>query len=210
MNVARRIRPRRRPHQPRSERRVQDILALTARLLEQEGPNRLTTNMVARRLGVSVGTLYHYFPNKHSILHALGVNFLEAWQRAFDAVELRTTARTTIADFVDHSVQCMLPVYRAQPGLPHLVQAMFTIPELRALDERQDELAIGRLKSVFRRLRVPGSPAERERRARLYLKISNVLLLEAIRQKEGNSRRTLCDLRSMLSGILQQAEKSTL
>lgn len=204
MTATRGVQPRRRPHQRRSERRVQEILDLTARLLEQEGPNRLTTNLVAKRLGVSVGTLYHYFPNKHSILHVLGVNWLDGWQRAFDAVEARTTARTTVAEFVHLAVEGMLPVYRSQHGVQHLVQAMFTIPELRALDERQDELAIRRLTLVFRRLKVRGSAAERERLARLYLKISNALLLEAIRQRGRAAQRTLADLKMQLVQLLDR------
>lgn len=199
------VRQRRKPHQQRSEKRVQDILELTARLLEQHGPNRLTTNLVAKKLGVSVGTLYHYFPNKHSILHVLGVNWLNAWQQAFDAVEALTTERTTVAEFVDRAVEHMLPVYRSQHGVQHLVQAMFTIPELRALDERQDELAIQRLSLMFRRLHVPGSAAERERLARLYLKISNALLLEAIRQRGRGTRRTLEDLKLLLVTVLGHA-----
>lgn len=199
---ARAIAPRRRPHQRRSERRVQAILAQTARILEREGPGRLTTNLVARRLGVSVGTLYHYFPNKHSILHVLGANWLDAWQRAFDEVDAQTGAGSTVEEFVARAVAGMLPVYRSQHGVQHLVQALFTIPELRALDERQDELAIGRLSQVFRRLGVPGGAAERARLARLYLKISNTLLLEAIRQRGPAAQRTLADLKRLLAGLL--------
>ena len=203
MSPAQGVRQRRRPHQQRSARRVQQILDLTARLLEREGPNRLTTNLLARELGVSVGTLYHYFPNKHSILHVLGANWLEAWQRAFDAVAALTTERTTVAEFVDLAVENMLPVYRSQRGVQHLVQAMFTLPELRALDEHQDELAIRRLTLMLRRLRVPGGAAERERLARLYLKISNALLLETIRQKGSAARRTLADLKILLAHLLR-------
>lgn len=204
MSPARAIAPRRPPRQQRSERRVQEILQKTAQLLEQEGPNRLTTNLVARRLGVSVGTLYHYFPNKHSILHVLGVNWLEAWQRAFDAVEAATGADTTVTEFVQRAVARMLPVYESQHGVQHLVQAMFTIPELRALDEHQDELAVRRLTRVFRRLGVPGTAAERGRLARLYLKISNALLLEAIRRRGTAARRTLADLKLLLVALLER------
>jgi len=183
---------------------VQQILDLTARLLEREGPNRLTTNLVASELGVSVGTLYHYFPNKHSILHVLGANWLEAWQRAFATVEALTTGQTTVAEFVDRAVDNMLPVYRSQRGVRHLVQAMFTIPELRKLDEHSDEHAVQRLALMFRRLRVRGTAAERERLARLYLKISNALLLETIRQKGNAAQRTLSDLKQLLVQLLRR------
>jgi hypothetical protein len=80
---------------------------------------------------------------------------------------------------------------------------MFTIPELRALDEHSDELAVRRLTLMFRRLPVPGAAAERERLARLYLKISNALLLETIRQKGSAARRTLADLKKILVHLLR-------
>jgi len=47
------------------------ILATTAELLKTVGLDDLTTILVAKKVGISVGTLYHYFPNKHAILYAL-------------------------------------------------------------------------------------------------------------------------------------------
>jgi AcrR family transcriptional regulator len=50
---------------------VAAIVEAAARILVDEGPAALTTNGVARRAGVSVGSLYQYFPNKHAVLRAL-------------------------------------------------------------------------------------------------------------------------------------------
>lgn len=192
------VTPRRRPHQRRSERRVREILDVTARLLEEVGPNNLTTNRVAEKLGVSVGTLYHYFPNKHAILYVLGVNWLDEWQKAFDEMERFSHTETSITGFVDRAIDRMLEVYRAQHGILHLVQAMFTIPELRQLDTRQDEVAVERLSIMFRRLGVAGTAAERGRLARVYFKLSNSLLLEAVSQTGNNAAYTLDDLKALL------------
>ena len=67
-----RLKPRTEPVQKRALERREAILRVTALLLEEVGQDDLTTILVAKRANISVGTLYHYFPNKYAILNALG------------------------------------------------------------------------------------------------------------------------------------------
>ena len=66
-----RIRARKSPQQLRSRVTVEAILDGAIRVLEREGSLGLTTTRIAQAAGVSVGTLYQYFPNRKSILDAL-------------------------------------------------------------------------------------------------------------------------------------------
>ena len=59
------------PRQERSRQKVELILEAAVRILERRGMEGLTTNAVAASAGVSIGTLYQYFPNKAAILDAL-------------------------------------------------------------------------------------------------------------------------------------------
>ncbi|WP_176086920.1 TetR/AcrR family transcriptional regulator [Martelella sp. HB161492] len=59
------------PKQVRAEATVSAILEATAQILQAENPKAATTNAIARRAGVSIGTLYQYFPNKNAILITL-------------------------------------------------------------------------------------------------------------------------------------------
>jgi AcrR family transcriptional regulator len=63
--------PRKLPRQERSRVTYEAMLEACARLLREEGYDALTTTHVAERAGVSVGTLYEFFPNKESIVAAL-------------------------------------------------------------------------------------------------------------------------------------------
>ena len=63
--------PRKTPVQKRSGATVAAIFEATLQVLVKLGPARLTTTAVAARAGVSVGTLYQYFPNKQVLLHAV-------------------------------------------------------------------------------------------------------------------------------------------
>jgi AcrR family transcriptional regulator len=63
--------PRKTPVQSRSTVTVEAIAEATIQLLLAVGVNRLTTTRVADRAGVSVGTLYQYYPNKRALLYAV-------------------------------------------------------------------------------------------------------------------------------------------
>jgi AcrR family transcriptional regulator len=65
------LEPRKTPVQARAAVTVEAIFEASIQVLLTHGAERLTTSRVAQRAGVSVGTLYQYFPNKHSLLFAV-------------------------------------------------------------------------------------------------------------------------------------------
>jgi AcrR family transcriptional regulator len=71
------LEPRKSPVQARSAASVDAILEATIQVLLSVGKERLTTTRVALRAGVSVGTLYQYFPNKSALLQAALKRHLE-------------------------------------------------------------------------------------------------------------------------------------
>ena len=70
-SLQQRTRFRKQPLQARSRETVGAIVEATARILEKDGHDGFTTNAVAERAGVSIGTLYQYFPDKEALLGAL-------------------------------------------------------------------------------------------------------------------------------------------
>jgi AcrR family transcriptional regulator len=79
------LEPRKSPVQARSAASVDAILEATIQVLLHVGKDRLTTTRVALRAGVSVGTLYQYFPNKIALLQAALKRHLD---EVTEAVEL--------------------------------------------------------------------------------------------------------------------------
>jgi AcrR family transcriptional regulator len=82
---------RKRPQQERSTRMVADILEAAVRVLVREGAPRFTASRVAEAAGVSVGSLYQYFPNKEAILFRLQT---EEWAQTRALVEKILTDTT--------------------------------------------------------------------------------------------------------------------
>lgn len=63
--------PRKQPQQDRSRVTVEAILEATTHILTEEGYEKANTNRIAERAGISIGSLYQYFPNKESLMAAL-------------------------------------------------------------------------------------------------------------------------------------------
>ena len=63
--------PRKKPKQERSKTLVGSVLDATARILDGSGYAAATTNKIAEIAGVSIGSLYQYFPGKDAVLGAL-------------------------------------------------------------------------------------------------------------------------------------------
>lgn len=81
-----RLEPRKTPVQARSTASVDAILEATVQVLLELGKERLTTTRVAQRAGVSIGTLYQYFPNKSALLQAALRSHLEDVVTAIEQV----------------------------------------------------------------------------------------------------------------------------
>ncbi|MGZ9724312.1 TetR family transcriptional regulator [Rhizobium miluonense] len=104
-HVRPRISTRKEPQQSRSNELVSAILTAAVQVLTTEGAQRFTTARVAEKAGVSIGSLYQYFPNKASILFRLQS---DEWRRSTemlreilaDAVPPKNRLRNLVHAFV--------------------------------------------------------------------------------------------------------------
>lgn len=72
------VEPRKEPKQERSRQTYQVILQGAIRVIRRDGIQKLSTNKVAEESGVSIGSLYQYFPSKQAVIAALIDQVLEA------------------------------------------------------------------------------------------------------------------------------------
>jgi AcrR family transcriptional regulator len=111
-----RAKGRRRPRQERSQHTVDAILSATKTLVVRHGVDKLTTNGVARLAGVSIGSLYQYFPSKRALIAELRQRHQASGRQIF-----RTEAATLIGASVETAlrrfVEKMIEVHREDPAL---------------------------------------------------------------------------------------------
>ena len=196
------VSPRSEPVQSRSIKRTQQILDVTSELLETVGLNDLNTAIIAKEVGISVGSLYHYFPNKQAILYAMGKTWLDSIEVVLKEIQEWNLEALSLSQFIDQVVDINLHTYRQQRAVLRLVQAMFSVPELRELDERHDDMVISQMSKIFKRIGLKKHIRERERIARLYLEVTHSTYLVVVNQNERRALRTLEDLKLMLTSLL--------
>jgi AcrR family transcriptional regulator len=123
MPTRRTPRPRRKAKQVRARETVEIVLEAAARVLLDQGYAHATTNRIAERAGVSVGTLYEYFANKEEIFEALIKRELECIVVAVRSQEQRPD------DPVDERIgQLILASMRAMRFGPELFRSLEQVP----------------------------------------------------------------------------------
>jgi AcrR family transcriptional regulator len=88
-----RTQPRKTAVQERSQATVEAILAATARILVKDGYDRASTNRIALAAGVSIGSLYQYFPSKEALVAALIERHVEEMSAVVARAFLRLAAQ---------------------------------------------------------------------------------------------------------------------
>lgn len=114
---------RRRPTQMRARLTVEAVLDASVKLLKRDGADAITTNRVAEVAGVSIGSVYQYFPDKHAIFEAL---------QDRHAAEVRRLVHDTLAAQASASLEALLVTL-----VVALVDAHARDPELHAFLGRQ-------------------------------------------------------------------------
>jgi AcrR family transcriptional regulator len=116
MSLPTELQPRKSPAQGRSVRMVDDILEATARVLVTDGWEKASTNRIARAAGVSVGSLYQYFPNKEALILALSERHASEMMALFSETAARL-AGAPLEAAVPAIVRGMLDAHRIEPRL---------------------------------------------------------------------------------------------
>src|SRR5580658_7754149 len=113
---------RKAPGQARSKETVNVILEASARILESEGLRGFNTNAIAAKAGVSVGSLYQYFPNKDAILLALINRFEDATQAA-TLEALRSGRGLPLKPSLRLFVRALVVMHYRRPRLNRVLEA---------------------------------------------------------------------------------------
>jgi AcrR family transcriptional regulator len=117
-----RIFSRRKPQQRRARQTVEAVLDAVIRLLRREGSGTLNTNRIAEVAGVSIGSVYQYFPDKQAIFAALHQRHIEQIDRLI-AGTLVAHAASALDDLIRALIEAMVEAHTADPELFQLFAA---------------------------------------------------------------------------------------
>jgi AcrR family transcriptional regulator len=125
---------------------VAAILSAAAQLLERRGYAAATTDAIARRAGVSVGSVYQYFPNKDAILVALVDRHMdEGFERIWRLLEEARAQPPDVEGLLRRVVDAMMALHASEPRLHRALFEEAPLPPSlrRRLERLEDEFTAG-------------------------------------------------------------------
>lgn len=125
-----RMAPRKRPSQARSREMVESIVSATARVLVKDGYEKTTTNRVAEVAGVSVGSLYQYFPSKEALVVAVMERHCSELSAVLEA-RLAELSGAPVPEVARALVERILEMHRVNPRLHKVLHEQ--VPRIGAL-----------------------------------------------------------------------------
>jgi AcrR family transcriptional regulator len=111
---------RRQPQQRRAQQTVEAVLDAVARVLKREGVAGVTTNRIAEVAGVSIGSLYQYFPDKRAIFAALRDRHVDAMARLVES-KLVAQASHPLDALMRGLMDAMIEAHTIDPALHDLL-----------------------------------------------------------------------------------------
>ncbi|NDJ76140.1 MAG: TetR/AcrR family transcriptional regulator [Chloroflexi bacterium] len=152
---------RRVPKQARSQQRIDLILAAAADLIADIGYDAVTTNAIAERARISIGSLYQYFSNKDAILHAITERYIEhRRQVAAELLQPDVIAGVSLPELVDRYLDPMVAFYQDNPAILHIYLGSDISPEMAAAYAQADADSVAQIAHMIQ-LRVPHLPDQR-------------------------------------------------
>ena len=141
--------PRKEPRQERARATVDAILAATARILVKEGYDKASTNRIAETAGVSVGSLYQYFPSKEALVAALLEQHSAEMMAYLQAKAMSSGPLAPLRDVVRDVVEAMVDAHRVNPKLHRVL--MEQVPRIGALKRMSelDDIALAMIRSYL-------------------------------------------------------------
>lgn len=137
--------PRKAPSQARSQHMVDTILEATAHILAERGYAGTNTNRVAAHAGVSIGSVYQYFPNKDALITALHEHHASQMYLIIGRV-LDAAHPENLEDHIAALVNALLAAHEHAPELHKVLEK-----ELPFFDPRKEDSAVDH--SIFKRIR---------------------------------------------------------
>jgi AcrR family transcriptional regulator len=197
------LRPRARPRQRRARRTLEEILDAAGRLLEEVGLDAFNTNLLAERAGVHVPSVYRYFPNKLAVVAALAGRMTEEWDDWFEDFAWVADPRADWRRALVEAVERFYRGVRALPGGAAVRRAMRASPELRTIDQQDNEYLAGRLARALRARGAALSPRRVRVVARNLIETAVAVIDLAILDEQAAARMHLAELCRMQVSYLE-------
>ena len=126
--------PRRSPIQGRAQVTVDAILKAAAQILARQGPDAATTNAIAARAGVSIGSLYQYFAGRDALIQELVRRHIAEMQAVLTRA-LAGIGAQPLPAAIEQMVVAILAAHKVAPRLHQALHQSLALGHLDVIDQ---------------------------------------------------------------------------
>jgi AcrR family transcriptional regulator len=174
--------PRKAPRQSRSQATVTAILDATARILVGRGLAAASTNAVAELAGVSVGSLYQYFPNKEALVSALHARHGEQMMAVIQRALIRAMD-ATLVDALSGLVEAAVEAHCVDADLHRVLEEQIGSMDVDALHQEYVDVMEDRIVALLARHRDEITAPDLKLAAYMLMHAAHGLVHAAVRQR---------------------------
>ncbi|MBZ9659060.1 TetR family transcriptional regulator [Mesorhizobium sp. ESP-6-4] len=180
--------PRRSPSQQRSRERVERMLAAASALIAEQGSDAMRMGEVAERAGVSIGSLYQFFPDKRAMVWALAERYTAESQACISAALKDVSDAEGLCRSFSELVDIYYRLFLAEPVMRDIWSGTQADKALRELELADSRANADFLLAVLKRIRPDADPIELETAAFLVWQMGEaaVRLAISVDREEGD------------------------
>ena len=195
--------PRRLPVQARSRERVDRILDAAAQLLTERGYDAVKTNHIAKSAGVSIGSIYQFFPNRYAIFHARVTRYLDRIADILSAHMGPEALDLPYNEVLENVIDIMAEIWRSEDAFHAVWLAIQNTAELRQADEYYANMFVNETLYNFLSRVLPDIEEDRRRViARIVFETSQVLLDHSVRKRNSQDTLIIEELKVILTSYV--------
>jgi AcrR family transcriptional regulator len=179
---------RKEPSQQRSRERVERMMVAAKAIIEEQGSDALRMGEVAERAGVSIGSLYQFFPDKSAIIRALAERITESSRACIDAALNVVTTEEELRKAFSELVDIYYGLFKAEPVMRDIWSGMQADKGLRALELADSRMSTETLINALERVTPSADPEDMATRAFLVWQLgeSAMRLAISVERDEGD------------------------
>lgn len=187
---------RRKPRQARSQERVNRIIDVAEELFISQGYNATTTNAIAARAKIPIGSLYQFFPDKTAIMQALVLQYEERLHQKLAILDNPDLVKLPLSVLVEQLIDITEQHFAENPGYFAIyMEAQGALPEVQAVGDAADAQLIRDFATLFAQRQAGLENADYEAIAFVLVKAISNLMWLSLTQEQPFRQRLVAEMK---------------
>ncbi|QIR35833.1 TetR/AcrR family transcriptional regulator [Tolypothrix sp. PCC 7910] len=195
---------RRKPRQARSQERVNRIIDVAEELFISQGYSATTTNAIASRAQIPIGSLYQFFPDKTAIVQALALRYEERLHQRLAILDNPELAKLPLSTLVEQMIDITEQHFTENPGYYAIfMEVQGTLPEVQAVGDAADAQLIRDFATLLAQRQAELDTADYEAIAFVLVKAIGTLMWLSLSQEKAFRQRLVAETKRFTLNYLQ-------